>query len=343
MDLATLWFLLWGVLWAIYFITDGYDLGIGILMPFLGNSETKRKTMLNVVGPVWDGNEVWLITAGGVTFAAFPKTYAVMFSAFYSPLMFLLFALIFRGVAFEFRGKADHGVWRRFWDTCIFLGSLLPAILLGVTFANIFRGIPIDASGAFRGTILTFVNPFGLLGGLLFVLLFLVHGATWLAVKTVGELNEQAARVANCAWFALLAAAVAILTASAFATKLYDNYLANPALSLIILIALVGLLGTKLFLIKHGYWRAWILSALAILGVTMYGIVGLYPTMLPSSLDPAFSVTMHDAASSNATLTIMLMVVLLLLPIVVAYQVWAVRLFRKKLTEEELHSYGTHY
>jgi cytochrome d ubiquinol oxidase subunit II len=343
MDLATLWFLLWGLLWAIYFITDGYDLGIGALLPVLGKSDKNRKAMLNVIGPVWDGNEVWLLTAGGVTFAAFPKTYAVMFSAFYSPLMLLLFALIFRGVAFEFRGKAHTIGWQRFWDTSIVVGSLLPAILLGVAFANLFRGIPLDSSGVFRGTILTFLNPYGLLGGVLFLLFFLVHGATWLAIKTAGDLHFQAVHVANRTWFFLLVTAVACLTSSAFATDLYDNYLAQPALSLIILIALIGLVGTKLFLLKQAYWTAWFFSAVTILGITFYGIVGLYPTMLLSTLNPAYSITVHDAASSNITLTIMLVVASLLLPVVIAYQVWAVRLFRRKLTDEELQSYGSHY
>ncbi|MFH1136043.1 MAG: cytochrome d ubiquinol oxidase subunit II [Pseudomonadota bacterium] len=336
MVLETTWFLLWGLLWAIYFITDGFDLGIGALLPFLGTDETRRRIMHNVVGPLWDGNEVWLLTAGGVTFAAFPLMYAVMFSAFYTPLMLLLFALIFRGVSFEFRGKSENPTWRRLWDLSIFLGSLLPAILLGVAFANIFRGIPIDQNGVFQGSLLTFLNPYGLVGGVLFLLFFLVHGAIWLAVKTEGELHRDAARVANKLWYGLLAAAVLCLVYSAFATNLYANYLAHPALFLVILLAVAALLGIKLFLVRQDYWKAFGASAVTILSITFYGIIGLHPVMLPSSLDPAFSITIAKAASSNLTLTIMLVLALIFVPIVLGYQLWAHILFKEKVTEKHL-------
>ena len=169
MDLGTIWFVLWGVLWAVYFILDGFDLGIGSIMPFFAKSDEEKRIMYNAMGPFWDGNEVWLITAGGVTFAAFPRTYAVMFSALYTPLMLLLFALILRGVSFEFRSKVDSPGWRKLWDTCNFLGSFLPALLLGVAFANIFKGIPIDAEGILHGNLLTLLNPYGLAGGVLLV------------------------------------------------------------------------------------------------------------------------------------------------------------------------------
>ena len=181
--LETVWFLLWGILWALYFMLDGFDLGLGTLMPFLGKNDTERRIIYNAMGPFWDGNEVWLITAGGVTFAAFPGTYAVLFSAFYSPLMFILFALIIRAAAFEFRGKLPGKAWRSLWDVCMALGSFVPALLLGVAFANIFRGIPIDGEGVYHGDLLALLNLYGLLGGLLFLFLFLVHGALWLAVN----------------------------------------------------------------------------------------------------------------------------------------------------------------
>ena len=172
--------------------------------------------MNNVVGPLWDGNEVWLLTAGGVTFAAFPGMYAVMFSSFYSPLMMILFALIIRGVAFEFRGKTDNPTWRKFWDLAVFIGSGVPALLFGVAFANIFRGIPIDANGVFQGDLFTFLNPYGLLGGVLFLSFFLVHGALMLAVKSTGELREDAIKAAARIWPVLLGAAVLCLIFSAF-------------------------------------------------------------------------------------------------------------------------------
>ena len=336
MVLATIWFLLWGLLWAIYFITDGYDLGIGSLLPFLGKDENRRRIMINVVGPLWDGNEVWLLTAGGVTFAAFPKMYAVMFSAFYSPLMILLFALIYRGVSFEFRHQVESAAWRKVWDMGVFWGSVLPAILLGVAFANIFRGIPIDADGAFQGNLLTFLNPYGLLGGVLFLLFFLVHGAIMLAIKSEGDLHDSAVNTANKLWYGLLAAAVLCLVSSAWATNLYAVYLAHPALFLIILVAVAALLGVKFYLAKGRYWAAWICSSLTVLGITFFGVVGLFPNMLPSSLDPSFSVTIAGAASTAPTLTIMLVLAVIFVPIVLAYQYWANRLFKDKITEEHL-------
>ena len=167
--LQTIWFLLWGVLWAVYFMLDGFDLGLGTLMPVLAKNDTDRRLIYRAMGPFWDGNEVWLITAGGVTFAAFPTTYAVMFSGLYSPLMLILFALILRGVSFAFRGEVDSPRWRALWDTCLVVGSFLPALLLGVAFANIFRGLPLDAGGIYRGSLFTLLNPYGLAGGVLFL------------------------------------------------------------------------------------------------------------------------------------------------------------------------------
>ncbi|HYA02276.1 MAG TPA: cytochrome d ubiquinol oxidase subunit II, partial [Syntrophobacteria bacterium] len=184
--LETTWFVLWGVLWAVYFMLDGFDLGLGSLMPVLARNDTDRRIIYNAMGPFWDGNEVWLISAGGVTFAAFPRAYALLFSSLYTALMLVLFALIFRAVAFEFRGKVDHPAWRKLWDSCLVFGSFLPALLLGVAFANIFRGIPFDAEGLYRGSLITLLNPYGLIGGVLFLCLFLVHGSIWLAIKAQG-------------------------------------------------------------------------------------------------------------------------------------------------------------
>jgi len=317
-------------------MTDGFDLGIGALYPFLGKSENDRRVMINSMGPLWDGNEVWLLTAGGVTFAAFPLVYAVMFSSLYSALMLLLFALIVRGVSFEFRGKVDSPGWRRIWDTCIFLGSFLPALLLGVAFANIFRGLPIDANGLYQGNLLTLLNPYGLLGGVLFVLLFLVHGAIWLAIKSQGGLHERARTAANYLWPVLLVVAVLFLAASYFVTHLYDNYMAHPALFIVILVTVAALLGTKIFLTKQAMFKAWFASALTIIGATFYGVLGLYPNMFPSTLDPEFSLTAHNASSSALTLKIMLTVALIFVPIVLIYQAWAYKTFSGKVTDEEL-------
>jgi cytochrome bd ubiquinol oxidase subunit II len=334
--LETIWFVLWGVLWAVYFMVDGFDLGLGTLMPFLAKDDTERRLVYRAMGPFWDGNEVWLITAGGVTFAAFPTTYAAMFSGLYSALMLILFALILRGVSFVFRNAVDDPRWRRVWDYCLVFGSFLPALLFGVAFANLFQGIPIDAEGVFQGGLLTLINPYGLAGGLLFVLLFLVHGSLWLAVKSEGQLHRRAARTAAKLWPWLLVMAVLFLLATQRKTFLYDNYFAHPVLFLIVAVTVVALLLIRWFIKQAEWWRAWFASAATIAGATLFGVVGLYPNLLKSSLDPAHSLTVYNSSSSPLTLKIMLVVALIFVPIVIAYQVWVHLLFKEKVTEAHL-------
>lgn len=335
MVLETIWFFLWGLLWALYFTTDGFDLGIGALYPVLGKSEIDKKTMINAMGPLWDGNEVWLLTAGGVTFAAFPLVYAVMFSSLYAALMLILFALIIRGVSFEFRNKIDSKAWVKIWDGCIFVGSIAPAILFGVAFANIFQGIPIDAEGLFQGTLFTLLNPYGLLGGVLFLLLFVQHGANWIAIRSQGDLHDRAVKMACLIWPALLAVAVIFLVASWFATPLYDNYLKHPYFFVVILITVAALLGIRFFLTKKEWFKAWFSSALTIIGATFFGVIGLFPNLFPSSLDPKYSLSAYNASSSPLTLKIMLIVVIIFLPVVLTYQIWTYNLFKDKISDEE--------
>ena len=190
------WFALWGLLWAVYFMLDGFVLGTGMLHNFLAKNEKEKQAMVAIVGPVWNGNEVWLITAGGATFAAFPTTYALMFSYLYTALLLLLFALIIRGVSLEFRGKVANSGWKRLWDAGILLGGFLPALLLGVAFGNIFKGLPMDVSG-YHGNLFSLLNPYGLLTGVLFVMLFVVHGAIYTSVKTSGDLSGRASAFAG--------------------------------------------------------------------------------------------------------------------------------------------------
>ncbi|OGR15103.1 MAG: cytochrome d ubiquinol oxidase subunit II [Desulfobacterales bacterium RIFOXYA12_FULL_46_15] len=336
MELQSIWFFLWGLLWAVFFMTDGFDFGIGTLYPFLGKTDQDKRVMINSIGPLWDGNEVWLLTAGGVTFAAFPKVYAVMFSSLYTPLMLILFALIFRGVAFEFRGKINSGGWKKLWDTFIFLGSFLPALLFGVAFANIFQGIPFDGKGLYHGNTLKLLNPYGLLGGALFVLLFLQHGANWLNIKTTGELQQRAVAVSQKIWLVLVPVAVIFLIASYFATDLYVNYFKTPALFLVILITVIALFATRFFMARQQFFKAWFASALTIVGATFFGIIGLFPRLFPSSMDADFSLTAFNASSSPLTLKIMLGVVLVFIPLVIIYQAWSYHFFRHPVTQEEL-------
>lgn len=252
--------------------------------------------------------------------------------------MLLLFALIFRGVSFAFRDAVASARWRCLWDVSMTLGSFLPALLLGVAFANIFQGIPIDAAGIYQGTLFTLLNPYGLAGGLLFVLLFLVHGAIWLAVKTETEsdLHKRAAARARKTWPLLLGMAVIFLLATLRKTDLYDNYLAAPVLFLIPGVAVAGLIMMWFFMRQAKWWKAWFASCATIVGVTFFGVAGLYPRLLPSSLDPSHSLTIYNSASSSLTLTIMLVVTLIFVPIVIAYQVWVHFLFKDKITEADL-------
>lgn len=332
MELASIWFFLWGLLWAVYFMLDGFDLGIGSLLPFLAKTEKDRRVMTGAMGPYWDGNEVWLISAGGVMFAAFPTAYAVMFSSMYSALLLLLFGLIFRGVSMEFRTKVDSARWRAVWDHCLFAGSALPAVLLGVAFANIFQGIPFDKDGVYHGTLLTLLNPYGLLGGALFLLLFLVHGALWLTIKTEGALQSRAGRAAGAMWIPLLAVAVAFLAASKVYTPLYNNYFNHPALFVIPAAAVAGLVLTRIFISSASWWKAWIASAVTIVSATFFGVTGLYPNLFPSSLNPAWSLNVTNASSSQLTLKLMLGVTLVMVPVVIAYQVWTFVFFKDKST-----------
>ena len=336
MILESIWFFLWGLLWAIYFMTDGFDLGLGTLMPFLAKNENDKRIIVNSMGPLWDGNEVWLLTAGGVTFAAFPLVYAVMFSSLYSALMLILFALILRGVAFEFRGKVDSDKWRKVWDACLFIGSAAPAVLFGVAFANIFQGIPIDQNGIYQGNLFTLLNSYGLLGGVLFLLLFLVHGSIWLSIKSDGDLQNRAISTANKLWPILVGIAVIFLVVSAFTTRLYENFIAYPFLFVIILLAVGALFAIKIFLAKKAYFKAWFASAATIVACTFYGVIGLFPNMFPSNIDAAYSLTAHNASSSPLTLKIMLLVVVLFVPIVLAYQIWTYHFFKGKVTQGEM-------
>lgn len=324
MMLEYTWFFVWALLWAIYFMLDGFDFGVGMAMPFLAKDEGERHRIYSTIEPFWDGNEVWLITAGGVTFAAFPGAYATLFSALYSPLMLILFALILRGAALALRPETESDLGRRVWDALFFLCSFLPSLLFGVAFANLLIGIPIDAHGVFQGTIITLLTPTGLLGGVLFVLLFLMHGALWLSLKGVAK-AEGLARGLRIPLMVMLVLFVGYLLAT--------GALSNEALTLVYtVIAVVVMLVPALVLwplIGKGAWvKAWGVSCAGIVLITLSLIIGMFPAIVPSNLDASFSVMLADAASSKLTLKIMLTVALIMVPIVIAYQTWAYLLFR---------------
>lgn len=334
MAFQTLWFILWSILWAVYFMLDGFDFGVGVLYNFLAKDDKEKDAMLHTIGPVWDGNEVWLITAGGATFAAFPTTYALMFSYLYTPLLLILFALIFRGVALEFRGQVESRAWKKTWDTAIFFGSLIPALLFGVTFGNIFQGLPMDGAG-YHGTLLTLLNPYGLLTGVFFVLMFLVHGSLWLTWKTQGNLSRRASHVANSLWMALFFTALVFLTVSGHYTSLFQNYLQRPVLFFVPVLAVLWLIGVKYYLFRGRSFDGFVASCMAILLVFVTGAVGLYPNLIPSSIDPGYSLTIFNSSSSIYTLKIMTVVALVFVPIVIAYQGWIYRIFSRKAAQSQ--------
>ena len=326
--LETRWFLLWGVLWTVYFMLGGFDLGAGMLSPVIAKTDAeKQKVLGGVIGPFWDGNEVWLITAGGVTFAAFPAAYAALFSALYTPLMVLLFALIVRAVSIEFRDKREGVVWRSLCDAGIFIGSFLPSLLFGVAFANIFMGIPIDGDGVYKGNLLTLLNPYGLAGGLFFLVLFALHGAGWIAVKGTGTVAERARAAARRLWPLATLLAVIFLLLSAFATRLWNNYFASPPLLIVPLLAVVSILSMRLFMAKERWGWSFLASLATILFAVFFGVIGLYPALLPSTLNAAYGVTIYNGASGHLTLAIMLVVAIIFVPIVIIYQGWVYKLF----------------
>lgn len=335
MEFQVIWFILWAVLWAVYFMLDGFVLGTGMLHNFLGKSDAEKRVLINAVGPVWDGNEVWLITAGGATFAAFPKTYALMFSYLYTALLLLLFALIIRGVSIEFRGKGEGAGWKKGWDIGIGVGSFLPALLFGVAFGNIFEGLAMDAAG-YHGSFISLLNPYGLITGLLFVLLFLVHGALFLGVKTTDNVSKRAANTAKKIWPVLLAVAVIFLIATAFATRLYDNYLASPLLLMVPVIAVGALVGMRIFMAKGAPLLAFASSCVTVVTVVFTGVIGLFPNLIPSSIDAASSLTIYNSSSSPYTLKIMTVVAFIFVPIIIAYKIWVYRIFRSRVSVDDV-------
>lgn len=335
MELQITWFVLWSVLWAVYFMLDGFVLGTGMLSGVIGRSEGDKKMLLRSIGPVWNGNEVWLLTAGGATFAAFPTAYALMFSYLYTALLLLLFALIIRGVAVEFRESGGGSFWKSSCDAAVAGASFIPALLFGVAFGNIFRGLPMDQTG-YHGSFFTLLNPYGLLTGVFFVLLFAVHGALYATVKTSGELSARAKRTAARLWTPLLIVAVTFLVYTAFATRLYDNYFKWPLLSVIPIIAVAALLAARWWISKGSLSRAFASSCAVIVFVTFTGVAGLFPSLIPSSSAPAYDLTAFNSSSSQYTLAVMTAVALIFVPIVIAYKIWVYRVFSAKVTEEDV-------
>ncbi len=331
MHLPTLWFIIIAIFWTGYFILEGFDFGVGILLPVLGRDETERRVLINTIGPVWDGNEVWVIVAGGATFAAFPDWYATLFSGFYLPLLLILVALIIRGVAFEYRGQRKDATWKARWDLAIVVGSLLPAILWGVAFANILRGVPIDSHKEFVGNFWDLLNPYALLGGLTTLVLFLLHGAIFLALKTKGEVRDRANRLASQLGIAAVVVAVAFLgwTAGIRVTA------ASATLSVLAALALLGALVANRMR-REGWAFTGTALAIALAVVTLF--TALYPDVMPSTISAANSLTVDNASSSHYTLKIMSWVAVVFTPLVLLYQGWTYWVFRRRIGVSDIPS-----
>ena len=333
MDLNILWFILITVLFVGFFFLEGFDFGVGILLPFLGKNDSERRVIINTIGPVWDGNEVWLITAGGAMFAAFPNWYATLFSGFYLALFLVLSAIIIRGVAFEFR-SSDSGLrWRNTWDWMIFTGSFLSALLWGVAMTNIVKGVPIDAKMQYVGTFFTLLNPYAIVGGLTTLLVFILHGALYLNLKTTGEMAERASQTAKK--IGLLAIPVVLLFAGL--TYFQTDLFANLGAGITLLASGVVLVLTNIFIrSRKGGW-AFVANGVTILLFTVALFWGLFPRVMVSSLNPQWSLTIYNASSSPYTLKIMTIIALTMVPIVLLYQGWTYWVFRKRVTEKDLH------
>ena len=332
MDLNTAWFILVAVLLAGYAVLDGFDLGVGVLHLFT-RSEDEKRLNLKATGPVWDGNEVWLLTGGGALFAAFPAVYATVFSGFYLAFILLLLALIARAVSIEFRNLIDAPGWRKGWDLCFGLGSLLPAVLFGVAVGNILRGVPVDREGNWTGSFLGLLNPYSVLVGLVSLALFVVHGALYLQLKTEGEHSRRMGAWAMRGWFGFVALYAAATVATAFVSPhLFKT--GNPLFWVLSLLLAAGLVGVPVMLKKRNQLLAFLASAVTVVAMIGQAGVGLFPRLVPSITSLDYSLTIYNASASQRSLTAMLVIALVGMPVVIAYTAFIYRVFRGKVSAQ---------
>ncbi|MGG0811122.1 cytochrome d ubiquinol oxidase subunit II [Paenibacillus alvei] len=333
LSLNELWFLLVGVLFVGFFFLEGFDFGVGMSTKFLARTDGERRVLINSIGPFWDANEVWLLTAGGAMFAAFPNWYATLFSGYYTPLVVVLLALIGRGVAFEFRGKKETERWKNTWDWAIFLGSLLPPFLFGVVFAGLIQGLPIDGQMEMKAGLFDMVNVYTLLGGVTVTVLCLVHGLMFTTLRTIGSLQERARKQAKMLLIPLAVLLVAFGAMTYFKTDVFEvrgGILAAVAVVGVIVYLLAGFFMAK----KRDGWAFGMTGGVIILAIASV-FIGLFPRVMISSLDKAFDLTIHNAASGPYSLKVMTIVALTLLPFVLGYQIWSYFVFHKRVHEKE--------
>ncbi len=337
MDLNTVWFVLIAILFIGFFILEGFDYGVGILLPFLGKNDLERRAIVNSIGTHWDGNEVWMITAGGAMFAAFPNWYATLFSGFYLALVLMLLALIVRGVAFEYRSKKESLVWRYRWDWMIFIGSFIPALLWGVAISNLIRGVPIDDKMNYTGTFFTLPNLYSILGGLTALSIFTLHGAIFLSLKLTNDLLERARKIAQMFWLPTVILLFAYIIVGYFETDMFKKLGVNPGVAPILAGLSILSVGWLLKIKKEGW--AFLMTSLTIAFSTITIFVGLYPRVMVSSTNPDWSLTIYNASSSPYTLKVMTIVALIFVPIVLVYQAWSYWVFRKRISTKSKMEY----
>lgn len=337
MELTTVWFCLIAVLWIGYFALEGFDFGVGMLLPFVPRDDAERGTLLRTIGPVWDGNEVWLVVAGGATFAAFPAWYATMFSGFYLALLLVLVFLIVRVVSFEWRSKSESPRWRTTWGWANTIGSFGAALVWGVGLANLVGGVPIDSDGHYAGTFWDLFSPYTVVAGIAVVALFAFHGATFLTLRTVGDVHDRAEHAARrLALPAVALGAVFVAWTVGVAMGRNDKDLFPPALPAAI--ALAALVLAPLFLFRGRNGVAFAMTGLAIAAAVATLFTSLYPRVMVSSPDFGNSLTVGDAASSHYALTVMSVVALVFVPLVLLYQGWTYYVFRHRVGDEPVGS-----
>jgi len=332
-DLNTLWFILIAILWTGFFFLEGFDFGVGMLLPFLGKKDEQRRAIINTIGPHWDGNEVWLLTAGGATFAAFPQWYATMFSGFYLAFFLLLVGLIIRGVAFEFRSKNHSPKWRTFWDWCICVGSFVPALLLGVTFANLAGGLPIDGNMMFTGNLFSLFNPYGIVGGVVTIAVFLLHGSVFLSLKLEDELKVRAELLARTLWLPVFLLVILLAFGTIFLTGYQERV--SPLEGILPLLSLVALGLAGLFLKQKKNGLSFIMTSLNIILAQVSYFIFMFPQVMISSTDSSFSLDIWNAASSPYTLKVMSIAAAIFVPIILAYQAYTYWIFRKRISADQ--------
>lgn len=338
--LAVIWFILWCVIWGVYFIVDSFSLGAGLLTPFIAEDKKQRIQIQKSVGPFWGGNEVWLILAAGGTFAAFPLVFSKMFTFLYLPMMLLLIGLIARGISVEYLHKDENTKIQNILMWGWFVGSLLISLVLGVAFANFFKGLAIAAGGIYEGTLLGLFSPYALVGGLLFVLISVTSGVLWIKVKTEGALAAKAGDLAKKSTIAVLVFALLYLSYSFLGIKGFTtNYSVTPLFYVLPVIAIISAIFAVVFARQEKAFMAFCCNLGTILFVVESGLVSIYPYMLKSSVALEYGIDIFQAASSQLTLTIMLGGALVFVPIVILYQLWAYTLFREKIKETELVDY----